>query len=164
MNIIRRQEPKTNLPAPMAWDPFRIMADMIRWDPFRELTPLFSAEEMKGLFNPDVDVKETENAYVFEADVPGIKEKDIEVSLTGNRLTMSGKREEEKREEKETYFSTERTYGSFTRSFTLPAGTDPEHVMANLKDGVLVITVPKLPNAQPKKVPVGEGDKPVAKA
>lgn len=164
MNIIRRPEPKADLPAIRGWDPARMMRDMIRWDPFRELTPLFSEEEMKGLFTPDVDVKETENAYVFEADVPGMKEKDIEISLTGNRLTMSGKREEEKREEKETYFATERTYGSFTRSFTLPAGTDAEHVVANLKDGVLTVTVPKKPEVQPKKVPVETGEKPVAKA
>lgn len=161
MNIIRRQE-QSNLPAPSGWDPFRMMREVMRWDPFRELTPLFSAEEPGGIFVPDVDVKETPSAFVFKADVPGMKEKDIEVSLTGNRLTLSGKREEEKREEKETYFATERTYGSFTRSFTLPAGTDPEHVAADLKDGVLTVTVPKTADVQPRKIPVGE--RPQAKA
>jgi HSP20 family protein len=161
MNIVRRQDPNVNLPAPSAWEPFRMMRDMMRWDPFHELTPLFAAEE-KGLFMPDVDVKETPNAFVFKADVPGLKEKDIEIALTGNRLTLSGKREEERREEKETYFATERVYGSFTRSFTLPVGTDAEHTTADLKDGVLTVTVPKVAAVQPKKIPVGNGDKPKA--
>jgi HSP20 family protein len=162
MNIIRRNEPAANPPVVSGWEPFRMMRDIMRWDPFRELTPLFPAME-KAMFNPDVDVKETPNAFVFKADVPGMKEKDIEISLTGNRLTLSGKREEERREEKETYFATERTYGEFARTFTLPSGTDLEHVLAELKDGVLTVTVPKIPEVQPKKIPVG-GEKPVAKA
>lgn len=164
MNIVRRQDQGTNLPAPRGWDPFHVVRDMMRWDPFRELSPLFSAEEMKGMFMPDVDVKETPNAFVFKADVPGMKEKDVDISLTGNRLTLSGKREEERREEKETYFATERTYGSFTRTFTLPGGTDPEHTTAELRDGVLTVSVPKVPEVQPKKIPVGAGEKPQAKA
>lgn len=161
MNIVRRQEANPNLPAPTAWEPLRMMRDMMRWDPFRELTPIFAAEE-KGLFIPDVDVKETPEAFVFKADVPGLKEKDLEIALAGNRLTLCGKREEERREEKETYFATERVYGSFTRTFTLPVGTDAEHTVAALKDGVLTVTVPKIAAAQPKKIPVGNGDKPHA--
>jgi HSP20 family protein len=94
MNIIRRQEPTTDMPMVTRWDPFRMMREMMRWDPYRELSPMFSMEEWKGVFTPDVDVKETPNAYVFKADVPGMKEKDIEISLTGNRLILSGKREE----------------------------------------------------------------------
>jgi HSP20 family protein len=164
MNIIRRREPApANLPVPAEWDPFRAMRDMMHWDPFREMSPLFTAE--KGMYLPDVDVKETAGAYVFKADVPGMKEKDLEISFTGNRLTMSGKREEERREEKATYFASERSYGSFTRTFTLPVGTDVEHAVAEMKDGVLTITVPKVPEVQPKKIPVGVPlDKPQAKA
>ena len=164
MNIIRRREPApANLPVAAEWEPFRAMREMMRWDPFREMSPLFAGE--KGMFIPDVDVKETPEAYTFKADVPGLKEKDIEVSFTGNRLTLSGKREEERREEKATYFASERMYGSFTRTFTLPAGTDAEHAAADLKDGVLTITVPKVPEVQPKKIPVGAPvEKPQAKA
>ena len=161
MNIIRRHEPAASPPVVSGWEPFRMMRDIMRWDPFREMAPIFSEEKLA--FIPDVDVKETPNAFIFKADVPGMKEKDIEISLAGNRLTLSGKREEERREEKETYFATERTYGEFTRTFTLPAGTDVEHVLADLKDGVLTVTVPKIPEAQPKKIPVG-GETPVAKA
>jgi HSP20 family protein len=165
MNIVRRQDPAAaNLPA-ASWDPFRMMREMMRWDPFREMSPLFSSEGTKGMFVPDVDVKETPSSYVFKADVPGLKEKDVDVSFTGNRLTLSGKREEEKHEESATFFTTERSYGSFTRSFTLPAGTDTEHATADLKEGVLTITVPKKPEVQPKKIPVGAGvDKPQANA
>ena len=153
MNIIRRSEPNANLPARTEWDPLRMMREMMQWDPFREMGPIFAGE--KGAFVPDVDVKEMPNAYIFKADVPGMKEKDIEVSFTGNRLTFSGKREEERREEKGTYFACERSYGSFTRTFTLPLGTDVDHANAEMKDGVLTISVPKLPEVQPKKIPVG---------
>jgi HSP20 family protein len=165
MNITRRQAsvPETR-PAAIEWDPFRMMREAMRWDPFREMSPLFAGE--KGLFMPDVDVKETESAYVFKADLPGMKEKDVEISLTGNRLTLSGKREEERREQHETYFTTERSYGAFTRSFTLPAGTDADHVKADLKDGVLTVNVPKKPEVQAKKIPVTASapEKPQAKA
>jgi HSP20 family molecular chaperone IbpA len=103
------------------------------------------------------EVKETKDSYLFKADVPGIKESDITISLTGNRLTVSGKRDEEKRQENETFFSYERSYGSFTRAFTLPEGVDAEKVSANLKEGVLSIAVPKTPEAQPKRVSIKTG-------
>ena len=103
------------------------------------------------------EVKETKEGYLFKADVPGIKDNDLTINLSGNRLTVSGKREEEKKQETETYFSFERSYGSFTRSFTLPEGIDGDKVHANLKDGVLSILVPKKPEAQPKKVAIKTG-------
>jgi HSP20 family protein len=166
MNIVRRQEQKAAPATVSEWDPFRMMREMMRWDPFREIGPFVSNDASKGLFMPDVDVKETENAYVFKADLPGMKEKDVEVSFTGNRLTLSGKRDEEKREERENYFACERSYGSFTRSFTLPAGTDTAGASADLKEGVLTITVPKKPEVKPQKIPVNaaEAKPPQAKA
>ena len=103
---------------------------------------------------PAFDVKETKDAYRFKADVPGIQEKDIEVTVTGNRLTMSGKREAEKEERNDRYYTYERNYGSFTRSFTLPDGADLERLQATLEHGVLAITVPKKPEVQPKKIAV----------
>jgi len=164
MNIVRRQEQKAVPATASDWDPFRAMREMMRWDPFREIGPAFSGDT-RGMFMPDVDVKETESAYIFKADLPGMKEKDIEVSFTGNRLTLSGKREDEKREEKDNYFTCERSYGSFTRSFTLPAGTDSQAAGAELKEGVLTITVPKKPDMKPQRIPVNGGEaKPQAKA
>jgi HSP20 family protein len=156
MNLVRREpQPPAALPTAFDWDPFRTFRDLIRWDPFRELAPVFGPVEANtALFVPDIDVKETPEAYVFKADLPGIKEKDLEIAMTGNRLIITGKREEEKREERATYFRCERCYGSFTRSFTLPEGANLEKANAELKEGVLTVSVPKMPEVQPRKIQV----------
>ena len=148
----------TAVPAPSMsrWDPFGSLREFMRWDPFREIAPLAAVDRLNDLDAP-FEVKETKEGYTFKADVPGIKENDIAINLSGNRLSVSGKREEEKKHESETYFSYERSYGSFTRSFTLPEGIDSEKVQASLKDGVLSILVPKKPEAQPKKVAIKTG-------
>ncbi len=153
MNIIRREQQKAQ--PVVEWDPLRMMRELMRWDPFRELSPIAGPDRAKPMFMPDVDVKETPEGYVFKADLPGFNEKDVEIQLTGNRLTIAGKREEEKREEKETYFACERSWGSFTRSFTLPHGADADATKAELKDGVLTVVVPKRPEVQPKKIALG---------
>ena len=134
-------------------NPFRAMREMLRWDPFQEMAPMWPAE-LPGEFSPAFEVKENQESYLFKADVPGVKESDIEVTLTGNRITISGQRNEEKEEKTDTYYSCERKYGSFSRSYTLPDGADLEHVHADLKTGVLTVAVPKLPQVQPKKIAV----------
>jgi HSP20 family protein len=134
-----------------------MMRDVLRWDPFRDVEPTFGGDQS---FAPSFDVKETKDAYVFRADLPGVKQEDLEISLTGNRLSISGHREQEKREQNETYYATERSYGSFSRSFTLPDGTDGERVSADLRNGVLVLSVPKKPEVQPKKIAIGVGTEP----
>jgi HSP20 family protein len=156
MNIVRREsQTPAAAPAYTEWNPLRMVRDLMRWDPFQEMAPMFPNQGQAGFFMPDVDIKETSDAYVFKADLPGIKEKDVEVSFTGNRMTLSGKREEERREERTNYYAFERSYGSFNRSFTLPGGTNAELAKADLKDGVLTVTVPKKPEAQARKIPVG---------
>lgn len=145
-------------------DPFDLMQELMGLDPFRELSrgPTLARAET---FVPKFDVKETKDAYVFKADLPGIKEEDLDVSLHGNRLSISGKREEEKREEGETWYTYERSHGDFSRSFTLPEGVDTEHVNAELKEGVLHVTLPKVPEAKPKKISLlKRGEKEKAKA
>ena len=92
-------------------------------------------------------------------DVPGIKQADLDVSLTGNRLTITGKREAEKEDKGDTYYTYERSYGSFTRSFTLPEGVNASAIRADLHDGVLSVVLPKTPEAQPKKIPVSTEQK-----
>lgn len=163
-NLIRRnqsQEPATT--GAGAWDPFRLMRDMLRWDPYRELDSVFGASERA--FAPTFEVAETKDAYVFRADVPGVKESDLEISLTGNRLSISGRREQERHEQGDTFYASERSYGSFTRSFTLPEGIDGDNVSADLKGGVLTLSVPKKPEVQPRKVTVNTGgDKGTEKA
>jgi len=136
------------------WDPWRAMRAIMGWDPFREMAPFPRFEEPGIAFNAAFDVKETKDAYVFKADLPGIKEKDLEVTMTGNRLNVSGKRDEEKEEKSERYYTYERNYGSFSRSFTLPEGSEVDKLRASLDQGVLTITVPKTPEVQPKKIAV----------
>lgn len=87
--------------------------------------------------------------------MPGVKASDIDVSLSGSRLTISGKRESEREDKGDTYYTCERTYGSFQRSFTLPEGTNTNAVSAELKDGVFVVNIGKLPEVQTKKIPIG---------
>jgi HSP20 family protein len=134
-------------------DPFRLIRDFFRWDPFREMAPLWAAERAEG-FAPAFEVKETREGYVFKADLPGIKESDLEITMTGSRLSVSGKREAEKEEKSDTFYTYERSYGSFARAFTLPEGIDAQHVRAELKDGVLTLVVPKKPEVQPQKIEV----------
>ena len=140
------------------WDPARWMRDLLRWDPFREMSA--SLPGIPSLeFAPAFEIKEDKDGYVFTSDLPGVAEKDIEVSRTGNRLTISGKREAEHEEKTDTYYARERSYGSFARSFTLPDGVDGEHIRADLKDGVLRVVVPKKPEAQPQKISIKSGAK-----
>jgi len=143
------------------WNPLRVMRDWLRWDPFREMAPVFPVfPELERLeWNPSFDVTENKDAFVFKADLPGAKQEDIEISTTGNRLQISGKREAEKETKSETVYTYERQYGSFVRSFTLPEGADLEHAKSELKDGVLTLVVPKLPGAQAKKIPISTGAK-----
>ncbi len=146
-----------NKPAPVAtaeprWEPGRLMRDLLGWDPFREITPF--VPQIPAGFMPSFEIKETKDAYVFKADMPGVKQSDVEVTVTGNRLSVAGKREAEKEDKTDTYYSCERSYGEFTRSFTMPDGVDMSSLQANLGDGVLTLTIRKMPEAQPKKIEV----------
>jgi HSP20 family protein len=165
-NIVRKSEPSRALMTPRAaeWEPFRMVRDLLRWDPFAELSG-FTTPMERGVFTPYFEVKETPGEYFFKADLPGVYEKDLEIALTGNRLTISGKREAEEQTESDTYYVYERSYGTFTRTFTLPEGVDADKVKADLKNGVLSLVVPKKPEAQPKKISVkGLSEKETAKA
>lgn len=167
MAIIRRNERAGAPVARSEWDPFRLMQEMLGWepfrgaDPFRQMLPLTTQERA---FVPQFEVKENKTGYVFKADLPGIKESDLQISLEGNLLTISGKRDAEEREEGETWFTYERSYGSFSRSFTLPESADTEHVKADLKEGVLTLVLPKKPEMQPRKITVSVGGKQTAKS
>jgi len=153
ITVRRESEAKPAVvPREPRWEPFRMMNDLMAWDPFREMVPFI--QPLPNEFAPNFEVKETKEGYVFKADVPGVKENDLEVTLTGNRLNIAGKREAEKQEQTETYYTYERSYGQFTRAFTLPDGIDAGTVYADLKDGVLTVTVKKLPELQPKKIEI----------
>lgn len=145
------------------WDPWRTMRALLTWDPFREMAPFPAVDEHAVAFTPAFDVKETKDAYLFKADVPGMTEKDLEVTITGNRLTIGGKRDQENEEKNDRYYCYERSYGAFTRSFTLPDGADLDQLTARLERGVLDVVVPKRPEVQPKKIAV-KGESHTAKS
>ena len=154
ISIQKRNEnrPATHSAFEPRLEPFRTMRELMNWDPFREMSPY--APNLASGFAPSFEVKESKDAYLFKADVPGVKESDLEITMTGNRLTVSGKRDAEKQEQNETYYAYERSYGSFARFFTLPDGVDSNSVHADLKEGVLSLTVRKTPEAQPKRIAV----------
>ncbi len=152
---VKRSTPGTSmLPQLPEWtfDPFQPMRELFRWDPFTEMTRTLPRTAMT--FVPAFEVKETKEAFVFKGDVPGLADKDVDVSMAGNRLTITGKREAEHQETGDNYYTYERSYGSFNRSFTLPDTADTSDVHAELKDGVLTVTVPKAEEAQPKKIAI----------
>ena len=157
MAIVRRGESSPVLSRGREMDPFETMRQLLSWDPFQEMVPrVWRGMEERGMaFVPAFDVRETKDGYVFKADLPGFKEQDIDINLTGNRLTISGKREAEKVEDNDRYYASERTYGTFTRVFTLPEGVNTDQCHADLKEGVLNIHIPKSPETQPKRIQLG---------
>ena len=106
-------------------------------------------------WNPRFEVTETVDAYFFKGDVPGVKPEDLEISATGNRLQITGKRDREQETKSETVFAYEREFGTFLRTFTLPASADVEHAKSELKDGVLTLVIPKKAGMQAKKIAIG---------
>jgi len=136
---------------------------MTMLQPFRRMmelwSPLFAAvprqERDGGTYSPDFAVRELGGALVFEADLPGVAEKNLEISLDFDRLVVHGTRARDPETAGEIAHVCERPYGSFMRSFTLPAGLDIDATDARLHDGVLTVTVPWQKEAQPRKVAVG---------
>ena len=144
------------------------MTVLTRWEPFREFSTLqdrmnrLLRESFEGQdqalstssFAPAVDVYEDEHQVTLKIEVPGIDEKDIDVRVENNTLTVTGERKIEK---EENYRRVERQYGSFTRTFTLPPTVDNEQVSANYEKGVLKIALPKKAEAKPKQIKVNIG-------
>lgn len=148
---VQKQKPAPALQRP-ARTPMQLVRSLMSWDPFQEMAPMGTFSEPG--FIPDFEVSENKDGYVFKADVPGVKEAELNVTVTGSQLVVSGKREAEAKRQDENCYLYERSYGAFSRTFTLPETADCEKCGAELKDGVLTILVPKKPEAQPKKVNV----------
>jgi HSP20 family protein len=154
------------------------MTLLTRWEPLRELATLqnrinrlvresYSPEGPEEAltttsFAPPVDIYEDEHNVTLKMEVPGIDEKDLNVRVESNTLTVHGERKIEKEEKEENFRRVERQYGSFTRSFTLPSSLDTENVQANYDKGMLEIRLAKRAETKPKqvKVKVG-GEKPL---
>lgn len=126
----------------------------------REMSNVFNIPAVATNFgieewSPAVDIKETEDKFVIHADLPGVKTNDIEVTAENGVLTIKGKRESKKEEEKDDYKRVERFSGSFMRRFTLPTSADLDKISAKSKDGVLELSIPKSEkHAKPKRIDI----------
>lgn len=148
MALIARNNGNTTTPsAPVRYtrDPFQVARDLLSWDPF------FGGRQASA-FVPAFEVKETNDAFFVKADVPGVAEKDLDIAVHNNVLTISGSRQSEERKEGEAYALYERQYGSFSRSFQLPDTADGDRVEAKLDAGVLHLTIFKKAEAKPRKI------------
>jgi HSP20 family protein len=148
------------------------MTVLTRWDPFREfntlqgqMNRLFQDSFGQGreeslttsVFAPAVDVYEDEHNITLKIEVPGVDEKDIDIRVENNTLTVHGERKFEKDEKEENYRRVERQYGSFTRTFTLPSTVDAETIQADYDKGILKIRLAKKAEAKPKQIKVNVG-------
>ncbi len=111
-------------------------------------------EEDSVAWAPRIDVKETKDAYEVMADLPGLKKEDIEISLHENVLTLKGERKHEEKKEGENEYYMERSYGSFCRSFQIPAKVKSEEINATYKNGVLQLTLPKAEEVKPREIQI----------
>ncbi|GLH73779.1 hypothetical protein GETHLI_22810 [Geothrix limicola] len=152
MSILRTRNPQAMPATAATLEPFRLMRDFLRWDPLQDydISPSLA-------FMPSFDVKESPDAYQFKTDLPGIVESDLEISLEGNRLTVAGKRDEETVKDGERIHLCERSHGRFSRTFTLPEDVEGEKVVAEFRNGVLTLMVPKRPEVRPRKINVAIG-------
>jgi HSP20 family protein len=144
------------------------MLSITRRDPFRAISAL--QEQMNRMFEdtffrsadedalttwaPSVDIYETEQELVLRADLPGLEEKDLDVRVESNMLTIRGERKFEKKVKEENYLRVERAFGSFSRSFSLPNTVNPDAVKAEYKNGVLTVTLPKREESKPRQVKI----------
>lgn len=130
-----------------------------RFDPFAELTR-FQNEMARGFdpgarsFSPAVDIHEDKEGITVRAELPGVKPEEVKVDVENNVLTLSGERKLEHQDKKDGYHRIERWYGSFSRQFMLPRTVDAEHIDAQLKDGVLVVRLPKKSEIKPRQISV----------
>lgn len=143
---------------------------IVRWEPFRDLmasqkefdrlfrdafSPFFRESELSTrTWAPPVDIYEDENKLVLKADLPGVEPKDVEIKVENGVLYLNGERKFEKEVKEENYHRVERSYGAFSRSFSLPSSIDSEKVAAEYKDGQLILTMPKREEAKPKTIKI----------
>ena len=149
------------------------MAYLTRYQPFGEFTGLQNLNRLfqefsrgndelltSGTFVPAVDIYEDERSITLKIEVPGMNEKDLDIKLENNTLTVSGERKFEKEEKEENFHRIERRYGSFSRSFTLPNTVESENVQADYENGILSIKLAKRAEARPKQIKVNVGGSP----
>lgn len=125
-------------------DPFALARQLLSWEP--------GVDDEERAFIPRFNVVEKEDSYRLTADLPGVSENDVEVTMHDGRLTIAGKRDAEERSEGDSYYLLERRHGSFSRTFALPENADAESVEAELKNGVLQLRIAKKEAARPRRI------------
>ena len=130
------------------FDRFSGSFPMPSWRRMFDWEPAMHSESTFSFAAPSVDVAEDDKAYKITAELPGLEEKDIEVSVAGDMLVLKGEKKQESEKKEKNYHMTERAYGSFQRAFALPDGVDRAKIAADLAKGVLTITLPKTAEAQ----------------
>lgn len=142
---------------------------IVKYNPFRELRTMqdqmnrlldmawnreFGEELKEGVWQPQVDIYEDEQSVVIKAEIPDVDQKDIDIKIENNTLTIKGERKHSTEVKKENYYRVERCFGHFQRSFSLPQVIDQERVQASCDKGILTITLPKREEAKPKQISV----------
>lgn len=160
MTSLMRRSPSAASMSPVA--PFfsnqfanldRFFSDDVFYRPFQLLDQLSESLTERG-WVPPVDIRETDDAYLVIADLPGFTKKDVEITLENNLLTLRGNRAWDGTDDARSYRRVERAYGEFSRSFTLPAQVDGDHVKASFDHGVLTVTVPKAAESRPRRIAI----------
>lgn len=140
------------------YEPFAFFRDEINrlFDNFFRGFEIEPFERKFAAFSPSIDISETDKELIISAELPGIEEKDIDVSLSKDSLTIKGEKKEEKEDKGKSYYRMERSYGSFSRTIPLPTEIDADKVEAEFKKGVLIIKLPKTPEAikETKKIQI----------
>lgn len=151
LSVHRREWPPGNVPVALNWAD-RLFNELMPSRIFCELAPSM----MKGQeeLMPAFDIAEADDHFVVKADLPGIDPKNLDISLAGNVITIRGEKKEEREEKRERYYSMERQFGSFSRSFMLPSDVKEDGIEASFRDGVLRVTIPKSEHAKQRKIPV----------
>ncbi len=148
---LRRENGNGSTSRYIARDPFALARELFAWDPYARTASAFS---------PTFDVKETADAFVVRADLPGVSEKDVDVSVHNGVLTITGARQAEEKKEGESFYLYERQFGSFSRSFALPDTADAERIDAKLANGVLELSIGKRAEAKPRKIALSKPQAP----
>jgi len=148
MAIIRRNDPFRDLLA-LQDQLFRTFDSAYRGTAGRE-----DEQSMVATWSPLVDIFEDSDGITLKVELPEVEAKDVEIQVEGNTLTLKGERKLEHEDKRDGYHRVERTYGSFSRTFTLPSTVDVEHITAESKDGVLRVFLPKRPETKPRQIKV----------
>jgi len=140
------------------WQPYSDLVNIAdRWNRFFNEDWLDESTKnglVPSAWRPMTDIYETKDSYMFKVELPGFKKEDIKVEFSGETLTLRGERKQEEETKNENCHRLERSYGVFERSFTIPKNVDAKKIEASLKDGILVLTIPKVEEAQTKAIPI----------